>query len=275
MNPTFQKEALRQQMLLRALWQDAPDAVVSGWLRGPPSAARGLRAYRDNAAALADKALAATFPTLRQLLGDAAFPGFARAFWRGHPPLVGDLGEWGAALSDFIAAEPALADEPYLADVARLEWAVHQAERAPDATPLVGLDRLGDTDPAALQLHFQPGVALLVSPHPVATLWAAHRPFAAADEDRFAPVRRAFHHGLGEAAWVWREGLVPRVRTLPPVEAVFSQALLAGHSLAHALNTVAGAPPAEDQPAFDFETWLLQTLRENTLAACHRHPSTT
>ena len=50
------KEALRQQMLLRALWRDAPPGVVGGWLRGAPERwRRGLQVYQANAGALAER----------------------------------------------------------------------------------------------------------------------------------------------------------------------------------------------------------------------------
>ncbi len=259
-----QREALRQQMLLRALWRDAPDAVVAGWLQGP--ADRGLQAYRDNAAALAVVALAAPYPTLQQLLGEAAFAGFARAFWRAQPPQQGDLGTWGADLPAFIEAEPALADEPYLADVARLEWALHLAERAADAAPLHGVERLADTDPQQLWVRFQPGVAFWASAHPVVTVWAAHRQQHA---DRFLPVQAAFRQGVQETAWVWRQGLVARARALSRPEAHFCQRLLAGDSLGSALTQVQAQP---DTASFHFETWLLNALHEGCLAAFDTQP---
>ncbi len=255
----LQREALRQQMLLRALWRDAPDTVVAGWLRGP--ADRGLKAYRDNAGALAVQALAAPFPTVQQLLGDAAFAGMARAFWRAQPPQAGDLGEWGAALPAFIEAEPALAEEPYLADVARLEWALHQAERAADAQPLQGVERLADTDPQALFVRFQPGVWCGASAHPVVTIWVAHRQQHA---ERFLPVQAAFAQGRQETAWVWRQGLVGQARALSAAEARFNQHLLAGHSLGAALEA---AQPGPDGQGLDFEAWLLNALHEGCLAA--------
>ena len=62
------KEALRQQMLLRALLGDARPGVVTGWLQ-PRQVQRGLATYKANAGALAEAALAAAFPTLQQLLG--------------------------------------------------------------------------------------------------------------------------------------------------------------------------------------------------------------
>jgi hypothetical protein len=71
-------------------------------------------------------------PTVQQLVGDAAFGVIARALWQAHPPLAGDLAEWGGALPDWLAADPALADEPHLADVARVDLALHRAESAAD-----------------------------------------------------------------------------------------------------------------------------------------------
>ena len=154
----MQKEALRQQMLLRALWADARPGVVAGWLRdAPPRAARGLQAYRANAGALAERALTAAFPTVAQLVGEESFAALARALWFAQPPQRGDIGSWGEGLADFIAAAPQLADEPYLADVARLDWAVHSAEQAAERGPATGLERLAEADPADLLLRLAEG----------------------------------------------------------------------------------------------------------------------
>jgi hypothetical protein len=257
----LQREALRQQMLVRALWRDARDGVVAGWLRGP-AVERGLAAYRGNAAAVAERALAAAFPTVQQLLGDEAFGALARTLWHRQPPACGDLAAWGDTLPAFVAADAQLADEPYLADVARLDWAVHQAasaaDRSDDAAP-PGLARLGDTDPATLRLRLAPGTALVGSPHPVATIWHAHHGPGAAAPDRFAPVRAAVADGRGETALVRREGWPVRVHALPAPAVRFTAALLAGRPLGAALDA-AGA-------AFDFSAWLADALRCGAVAA--------
>lgn len=256
MNADLQKETLRQQMLLRALWRDARPGVVAGWLRDGAKVHRGLQAYQANAGAVAGRALGAVFPTLLQLLGDDSFAALARAVWHAAPPQRGDIAEWGAALPDFIAADAQLADEPYLADVARLEWAVHQAERAADALPPDGLERLADIDPSALWLQLQPGTALLSSLHPVVSIWQAHRSEA---EDRFVPVRAAFAAGRGEHALVRRRGWVAEVLVVDATTAVFVAALLAGHDLATALQ--------EAGDGFDFQRWLLEALQAGAIAA--------
>jgi Putative DNA-binding domain len=265
MNPTpwpaaHCNEALRQQMLLRALWGDARPGVVAGWLRGAPQ--RGLQAYRANAGALAERALAAAYPTVAQLVGDESFAALARAFWAAAAPERGDIALWGEALSGFVAAAPQLANEPYLADVARLDWAVHVAEQAADGpTAPAGLEMLGAADPAAICLRLAHGMALLRSPHPIASIWQAHRSHAA---DRFDPVRAAFARGGGESALVWRDGFRPAVSALSAPAARFTASVIDGHTLAHALEQ-AGAE-------FSFGSWLQQALQQRWLRAVE-HPA--
>jgi hypothetical protein len=253
------KEALRQQMLLRALWRDARPGVVAGWLRDGARFEHGLRAYQGNAGALAERALAAAFPTLRQLLGGESFAALARDFWRRQPPVHGDIGAWGAALPAFIADAEPLAGEPYLPDVARLEWALHAAERAADAAPVPAADLslLAEADPAVLRLTLASGTALLASAHPVVTVWQAHRSEA---EDRFAPVRAAFDAGRRENALVHRRGWQAVVRAVDDGTARFTAALLAGRPLGAALAVAAGE-------TFDFEPWLLAALQSGLITA--------
>lgn len=253
-----EREALRQQLLLRALWRE-PGAPLAlrGWLASTPQADEGLAAYRGNAAAVAARALAATYPTVAALLGDDAFAALAQHLWREHPPARGDLAEWGDALPAFIAGQESLAGEPYLADAARLDGAVHRASRAADApsTP-AGLDRLAQVDTAALRLQLAPGSALVHSRWPVASIWQAHQ---RSDDARFDGVRAAFAAGRGEAALVVREGLPVRVHALDEADAAFTRALLDGATLAAALDRAG--------PAFAFDCWLARALSQRWLAA--------
>lgn len=273
MNPT-EKEALRQQMLLRALLGDARPGVVQGWLQ-PRRVQRGLAAYQAHAGALAERALAAAFPVLQQLLGEDSFAKMARHFWREQPPTDGDLACWGAGLPAFLATVPTLADEPYLPDMARLEWAWHRVQSAADApadtaadAPAddavqgpAGLALLGTQEPEHLQLHLPPGSAVLFSAWPVFSLWQAHRSTA---EDRFDAVRLALAEGRGEQGLVTRQGWVPQVQALPAAEARFTAALLAGRSLAQALDD---AEQETGDAGFDFQAWLLAALRQQRLLA--------
>jgi hypothetical protein len=220
--------AARQQVLLAALV--GGHAVPAG-LRGLRSEdpAAGLRAYRRHAQALADKALAAVFPRLRELLGEAQFAAMAWAFWRQCPP-QGELGAWGQDLPGFLSAQPGMDEEPPV--LARLEWALHLAERAADAELDAGsLQLLGEADPARLALRLRPGLQLL-------------------------PPRQL----------VWRRGWRAQARELPAAQADFIGRLLAGRSLGAALEGCLA-----EHTDFDFAQWLQQALQEEWLMAVTPH----
>jgi hypothetical protein len=278
-------EAWRQQQLLRVLWRQAPEASLAGWLRNAPAqAARGWSAYRAHGLALAERALAAALPTVAALVGAEAMAALAKTHWRQQPPSHGDISRWGAALPDDLARDAALADWPYLADVARLDLAVAACEAAADgqAGPPAGLQRLALADAADCRLQLSPGVALLRSRWPVATLWQVHQPqrgdaagkagadvdadahgHVDTDTDPLAPARAALARGDAEAALVWRSGWRARVQALSAGDAAFTDAVLAGRTLGEALQ----APADAGHPDWPFEPWLLLALQQGWLAA--------
>jgi len=246
-------------------------AAIRGLPVAPPLAgaseqvARGLAAYRGNASALAERALAAAYPTVHQLMGDDAFSALARALWQAHPATVGDMACWGGALADFFADTQGVPDAPYLADVARLDWAVHRAGFAADGTGAVsGLALLGSGEPDQLWLQWAPGAGGLASDWPVVTIWQAHRSEAT---DRFAAVQSAFDRGQAEHAWWWRQGWRVAVTTLDAATACFHAAINLGLSLAQALSQVLAL-----HPHFDFTRWLHTALQAGWLAAVQAHP---
>lgn len=259
------KEALRQQMMLRALWRDARPGVLAGWTRDGDRFARGLQAYQANAGALAERALAAAYPTVQQLLGEASFARLARAHWHQAPPVRADMARWGGGLADMLGATEGLIDqEPYLPDVARLEWAAHQAESAAEeAVEPHGLERLADTDPARLWLLPRAGTALVASEHPLVSLWQAHRPERVGQDDRFDAVRAAWAEGRAETALVWRRGWRVEVAAVPAADAAFTAAVLQGLSLGQALDQALDGATAD--PAFDFSAFLRVALQRGWL----------
>lgn len=261
--------ARQQAALVTALQAGSPwpeaGALPLCSLTGPAGradAVAGWRAYRANALAIAARALEASHPTLLAMLGSEALQALARDLWAADPPQRGDLAHWGAGLAGLVQAEPALAHLPFLADVARLDWAVHQAGLAADLrlepAGLPGLERLADTEPDQLWPVFAPGLRLLQSRHPVVSLWLAHREGAS---PRDLPAAfQACEAGLAQAALVRREGWLLRVEELPPADADFTRRLLQGDSLGEALAAL-------DGPDFFFETWLLRALRDGWLQA--------
>lgn len=204
-------------------------------LRGP---AHGLAAYRHNLQALSAQALAVAFERLQAELGEAEFATLAWTYWRHDPPRSGDLGQWGHRLADFLVARAGEASG--LPDLARLDWAVHEAERAAEvALDADSLQRLGDT--------------------PADGLWLVLRP----------PVRLV--NQSDGPVLVWRAGWRGAWQALAPAEAAFMQAVLAGADLAHALETAAlkGSGAETD---FDFSAWLQAALHHTWLHAVRTTP---
>ena len=233
MNPTpgetpddLRREQIRQRLLMQAL-RNGQSGALGGWMRAPARAdlARGLAVYTANAAVNAERALAARYPTVQAMLGEETFVPMARAFWRQHPPSRGDLAQWGDALPAFLAAAPQLAELPYLADVARLDNAVTQAEGAADAATSTPVEMDGQALQAA------PGMALVDSPYPVVAIWRAHHdPQQTAQPDPFADARAALADATAETALVWREGWVVRVVAVDaPTAALLRDALTPEH----------------------------------------------
>lgn len=266
-NIGIEREAARQQAVLAALWP--PDASASGalerWCRDSPvSVARGLQAYRTNGSANAARALEAAYPTVCALIGADDFQQLARELWAAQPPVRGDLAQWGASLAAFLEVHPALADWPYLGDCAQLDWVVQLCEHAADVQlDAASIARLGDTDPQQLHLQLRPGLAVLVSRWPVVTIYHAHRQGAAADA--LATARDALRSGVAESALVCRSGWRAQAHCIDPAITLWTQRLLAGDSLAAALDAVSAAVSAAhvDQssvPAFDLGVWLTTAL---------------
>jgi len=256
--------ARQQQQLLEALalprHADAMDFIANRTVLARAGAPnewdRGLRAYRSQSHALAQRALAAAYPVVAQLLGEENFEPLARSLWQRHPPVRGDLAQWGGELASFLAAQPGLAEqEPYLPDVARAEWALHAIATAPDAQPDPGSwGLLATADPGALALVLSPGTVCIDSRYPVASIVAAHLEGRPSLQEAGALLR----DNVAETAVVWRQGLRPRLRCAAAGEPEFLAALQEQRSLANALN---GAP------ALDFSAWLPAAAQEGLLVA--------
>jgi len=253
----------QQTALLQALWSPRPQRLdqplpegLRSLMANVPGAfsARGLHSYQANAHAMAERALCAAYPVVTALLSAASMGQLARALWHAHPPERGDLTWWGACLAEFMAASPSLAELPWLADVARVEWALHQAEGAPDAVAdLASLALLSTAEPTSLTLRLAPGLKLLQSAYHVMPVLQAHRqPTALAQRTALEQLGDEWCPEGSEHVVVWRVGHRPsEARVATPTEFAF---------LTHAL---AGLPvwSALDAGAIDLPSWLPEALR--------------
>ncbi len=168
-----------QQAFGAALFDAGRDAALAPGLKGDPA---HLGIYRGNLAANWRRALASAYPALRRLVGAEFFDAMARRVGRAHPSRDPDLNRFGAMLPDFLDGFAPAADYPYLPDVARLEWLVHEAHYAPDG-PGAGASgaaaALAALDPQAFEASralLHPTLRLHASPWATVDLWRAQQP---------------------------------------------------------------------------------------------------
>lgn len=214
--------------------------------------ARGLRAYRANGHALAERALKAAYPVVEAMLGGESFAMLARTLWHRHPPQHGDIALWGGDLPAFVQDDPQLAALPWLADVGRVEWALHRAATAADAwTDPTSFSLLQSHDPQGLTLRLAPGLRVVQSRWPVASLVTAHRHGAPSLDAAWRLCREA----RDETALVWRAGLRPRVAVIGAPAATLLRLLMAGADLHRALGGASEVAESTGTP-FDVAAWL-------------------
>lgn len=262
--------ARQQSLLLQSLFDSGvPDENLLLELE-MPLATRGLQAYRANGQALAERALAAAYPVVAQMMGEESFAPLARYFWRQHPPQRGDMAQWGAELADFLDAAPQMADEPFFGDVARVEWALHNAAGSADAaTDAASFALLGQSSDVGLQTC--PGLYLLASHYPVVSLVNAHL-YA---NPSVAQAFESLQGGAREYALVWREGFKPRVRQASAAEYALLQALLANQTLDQALEqalnqNLSGLGEHSNSAEFNFNDWLTQSVQQGLVIGAKR-----
>lgn len=220
-----------------------------------PTSGRGLNCYKSNAHAVAERALSAAYPVVTAILSVESMAQLARALWHTHPPQHGDLAQWGDKLAAFVAISPQLTELPWLADVARMEWALHRADGAPDADAnLPSLALLAVEDPDHLTLQLAPGLEVLHNTFAVVPVLLAHRlPTAGDRETAIGQLGDTWSTPQTEHALVWRKGReTATVYASTEAECTFLSALLAGQALL----------PALEACGLDFSNWLPRAVRQ-------------
>src|SRR6201988_1206721 len=161
---------LELQMRLRraVLCGDTAGIVAAILGDGLDPAARG-GIYRHHAFATLGDALQSTFPVVCRLVDKRFFAYAAHEYLREHPPHSRCLVEYGADFADFLADFEPCKALPYLADVARHEWAHNTAATVGEAAPLPpqALAAVPADKAAYVALRLQPSVRYLGSPWPI------------------------------------------------------------------------------------------------------------
>jgi len=249
-------ELLACQRAVAAVLRDGPESTQANrWLAGDAALlSQRLAIYRANGAATAIKALTASCPVLLQVVGDEFFGGLARAYLRARPSTSGNLHEFGRGFADFLAEFPHARSLPYLSDLARLEWLVHEAYGAADVTPWdpAGVAAVAPELQGRLRFEWAAGTALMHSDFPIANIWTIHQAGYAGEF--------AVDWSAAERALVAREGLAVRVYAVTAGDAAFMAVALAGGTLDDAATAALGA-----DPAFDLGALLARAIASNLI----------
>ena len=204
----------------------------------PIPAAQRLSIYRNNTRlGLADP-LAANFPVVRQLVGEAFFARMAGDFILAHPPSRPELLMYGQEFPAFIADYPAAASVPYLADMARLELAWNFAYNAAEREPMaaIALTRFAPEELESLRLVPHPSLRFVASLFPVMAIWQAHQ-----SED--APIEAIDLQAGSDMLLVYRPREAPLIRKVGAGAFDFVMALAAGQNLTAACNSALAGDP--------------------------------
>ena len=142
-----------------------------------------LAVYRNTVMKGLVDALAANFPSVQRLVGEAWFAGAASCFARACPPNNPVLAWYGAGFAEFLDQFPPARELPYLAEVARLDRCWNEAYFAADAPALtaVELQALDQPQLFAATLTLHPATHLGVFKHSALSIWLANHPSMAND----------------------------------------------------------------------------------------------
>jgi hypothetical protein len=233
------------------------DAAIEDAVKATPAVPASTRlavysnAYRIR---LAD-ALAANMPRLKELLGPEEFGAIAAAYVDAHPSQFASIRWFGDRLAHVL--EQSHSSQPWLAELARWEWALATSFDAADA-PTVGVECLAAVAPGdwgELRLKFHPSVQYLE----LAT--NAQALFKALAEEEAPPQPAILEH---PQPWLlWRQDLKTQYRSLDPAETAALLVMRSGGTFGEMCEVLCEWHDADEVPlaaAGMLKRWIVDAL---------------
>jgi hypothetical protein len=172
------------------------------------------------------EALAGDYPAVQALLGEEAFTALCHGYIQAHPSTHYSLRWFGRHLPTFLAATPYSREQPWLAELASLEWTFINAFDAADAA-VVDESTVTTIAPEAwpgITVEFHPSVHLVDYHWNILDLWRTVR-----DGEDIPPPQAL----PGESAClIWRQEFTTRYRILETDEAQALKAAMQGTGFA-------------------------------------------
>lgn len=224
-----------------------------------------LEIYRDMYATRLLEVLAEDFPATARVLGAKRFAAQGRRYVARHRSTHPSLRFFGAAFPDMLARARVTRAQPWVADLARLEWARLSVFDAPDPQPLTATS-LREVEPAAwgtLTFRLIAAYTTLESAWPVHELWSRVTPTEggtpppAVRDPPLAPRATSLR--------VWRQGTTVYQASMEAPEREALALVATGASFAAVCDRVAEHVEAEDAAAHAGGL-LLRWLEDGILA---------
>jgi len=240
-------------MHLAALQQAFQDRVLRGTSEIEPEVSQAgkldlhtrLGIYENAFVARLVEALAATYPALRDCLGDSEFSALTCAYVAQTPPSHFSVRYFGNDLAAFVTQQFVGVKAQVLNDLTRWEWALGAVFDAVDTSPLAPED-LGSIAPAewpALRFQFAPALCRLAVRSNAVQWWRA------STQDGSRPSRWRTARPITWA--LWRSNLKTYFRSLDSAEAWALTAMDDGHTFAFLCDGLSHQADLDDDQHLD------------------------
>ena len=229
-----------------------------------------LSVYRNTFLGTLTTALRLAFPAVHRLVGGEFFEAAAQIYIEGQPARSANLNEYGEDFPVFLETLPSAATRSYLADVARLDWAVNCALHAPDVNALdpSTLTELEQDRWELLKFTAHPSVGFVHSAYPIDHIWrgvlfpgaVALDSIDLASGAVWLVIQRVDGETrvdrMGESAWKFAQmlcvsqplGLAMEGISGQEAAAMLGEHLAAGRFVGFRIEPPASSPPEMDKP---------------------------
>lgn len=218
--------------------------------QGKATGVERMSVYAEGYGVRIHEALKEAFEAVRHVIGEKSFWTLAQAYALAYPSQEYNLSLAGRHLPGFLEDSSFAHEYAFLADLARLEWAVseafHSFDKAPqDLSALSGLD-LEDWEKVSLE--FQPSLRLMHSAWPVLDVW----------RERKTPHEKIKINLQNRPQWIVISRLELKVRSesVAPLEYECLDLLRQGRALGDVCGVIAEKAGEEEIPLMNwFAKW--------------------
>ncbi|WP_298469536.1 DNA-binding domain-containing protein [uncultured Erythrobacter sp.] len=230
--------AERQATFMRAILDEGAP-LPSGWGN---SQAAGMAVYRGNYRSALMDALANTFERTARYVGEGAFKQASAHHAITHPPSGWTIDEAGKGFETTCAE--LFGDNPEVAEIAWLEWAMLEVSTGAETSPLdpagfgAATAEFGDEDWMQLKIELQPRAGARLVENNLTALWNALEEDGQDRPDPRLPEP--------QGCLVWREGERPTFMLVEPDNARAFSAMQDDAGYGEIIELLAGDEPSEE-----------------------------